>query len=192
MIQTASAEQAWWGVAGPENIWGLGGGGVDDCLEAIGWAIDGLTPGSRVLDLGCGPGRLTIPLAHARPALDFIGLDVRDYSQDPAPNVRWVLGDGRIIPTSIGRLDAAYSIALLQHLPHDATRNYLIQLALRLCPGGRIVLQHVLGDEDSFLSHQIHEPDLVAMCEDSDLRVVSIVSGILHFQWVWVYAERRA
>ena len=181
-----TAETAWWRTAGPENIWGLDGDGITGCLGAI---LPAIPERGTVLDLGCGPGRLLTPLHQMGPDLRLIGLDVRDYGDAWEPGVEWHVGDGRNIPAGVGWLDGAYSIALFQHLPHAATCWYLRQVADRLRPGARIVFQHVLGDEDSFLSHQIDLETLDGLCSQAGLTVETMAVGVLHHQWVWVTAH---
>src|SRR6188472_4055254 len=74
-----------------------------DALAASGADVHGeatfctalLSPGARVLDAGCGTGRVAIRLAAQ--GFDVVGLDVDDsmlaVARDQDPALRWVLGD---------------------------------------------------------------------------------------------------
>lgn len=195
MSQTVEQERDWWTAAGPENIWGLPDedNGVTACVEQIDSILHGLGTGTSVLDLGCGPGRLLPALAERHPLTTFTGMDIRfyDHSHINARNVGWMVGDGRTILYADKTLDAVYSVALFQHLPHEATRGYLAEIARVLKQGGKVRFQHVLGTEDSFLNHQVLSAGhLVQWCEDAGLEVVATDEGLLHFQWVWVTARR--
>jgi len=62
-------------------------------------------PGARVLDAGCGHGRVTIELA--RRGYDVVGLDIDDSMLDlakrTAPDVRWVRADlAQLDPRALG------------------------------------------------------------------------------------------
>ena len=195
MTQTADQEREWWETAGPENIWGLGTWeeGIAGCVEQIESILAGLSHGACVLDLGCGPGRLLVPLARAHPQCTFTGLDIRfyDHAHINERNIGWMVGDGRRIGYADEMLDAIYSVALFQHLPHEATRGYLAESARTLKPGGQVRFQHVLGSEDSFLAHQVlSATHLTQWCDDAVLEIVATDEGVLHFQWVWVTARK--
>ncbi|MEO3812701.1 class I SAM-dependent methyltransferase [Sphaerisporangium sp. B11E5] len=79
--------------------------------DVIGYIARELALGkrSRVLDLGCGPGTLTIPLA--RFAGTIVAVDPSDDmleegSRGAPPNVRWLKGDsGRLRELPLGRVD---------------------------------------------------------------------------------------
>lgn len=195
MIQTADQEREWWEAAGPENIWGVGAWeeGIAKCIAEIDPILTGLHYGTFVLDLGCGPGRLLQPLAQAHPRTSFTGLDIRfyDHSGINERNLGWMVGDGRKLLFAPETLNAVYSVALFQHLPHEATSSYISQASRCLKPGGQVRFQHVIGTEDSFLSHQIEDPGLLAdWCMQAGLEVTAVDVGRIHEQWVWLTARK--
>ena len=101
-------------------------------------------PGERILDLGCGTGRLTVEVAGYVPGGLVVGLDVsepmlRVAAQAPrGPAVHWVRGDGARLPFQ-GAFDAVFSTATLHWIANHAQTFQTVFGALR--PGGRFVAQ---------------------------------------------------
>lgn len=156
-----------------------------------------------ILDLGCGVGRLAIPVAQALTQAQLIGVDVSprmvDYARQAAheacvPNAAFVLCDGRDLSVlDLEPVSAAFSVLLFQHLPGDACVGYIQQVAALLEPGSRFVFQYVEGSEDIAMSRQRDEATVRGWCSDAGLSVVDITPGfvVLYPEWRWVTAERR-
>jgi trans-aconitate 2-methyltransferase len=98
--------------------------------------------GERILDLGCGTGRLTAEIAGAAPELFVVGIDrsAAMLSVDggrPAPYAR-VRGDGAALPF-IQTFDAVFTNAALHWIPdHEAVFRSVHRV---LASGGRFVAQ---------------------------------------------------
>ena len=114
----------------------------------------GLQPGMTVLDAGCGPGRLTVPLARQVGAHgDVVAVDIqpgmlrraRDKAQAAGlTNVRFVeagLGDG-----SLGRkqFDRALLVTVLGEIPNREAALREIFDALK--PGGLLSVTEIIFD----------------------------------------------
>ena len=74
------------------------------------FALTGLGPGARVVDLGCGP----LGLRALAPNLDVTGVDRLPKPAYPGPFVRADVTAG--LPFADGEFDLAYSSSLIEHL----------------------------------------------------------------------------
>lgn len=100
-------------------------------------------PGMRVVDLGCGPGALTVDLAERLGAASVVGIDSSDTMLAKAQPlateaVRFELGDIATAPLGEG-LDLVFSNAALHWLP-DHPRLFA-RLREALAPGGQLAVQ---------------------------------------------------
>lgn len=73
-----------------------------------------LRPGMTLLDLGCGPGSITVGLAAAVAPGGTTGVDV---DPDPIDGVTVVAGDAAHLPFPDDSFDAIHASAVLQHVP---------------------------------------------------------------------------
>lgn len=213
----AADEREWWDAhAEPIYVWGEDDDGAWDrsvsaCLPLVCsglWGDHGaLGVRGPVLDLGCGLGRLALPLAQMFPAVEFIGVDVSPEmllkaeilkAEAAAPNVHFRLGDGRRLPRELAPFRAAFSVLLFQHIPAEAVRTYIFDVAAALEPGARFLVQYVttcgarFNSAGSFLSWA-HSPDrLEAWGREAGLVTVSHQSGLVYPEWVWTTMEKPA
>lgn len=87
-----------------------------DSSELFSGAQPWLFPGSRLLDLGCGPRDQSVPAAHLQ--LQYAGIDFDSPAAD-------LLADGHAIPFRENTFDAVLAYAVLEHLydPDVALRD---------------------------------------------------------------------
>lgn len=132
-----------------ERFWEEGDTALDTLLSMAGLEV---RPGDSVVDVGCGVGRLTRPLA-AR-ASEVWAVDVSEEMLDRArrynpslDNVHWLLSDGESL-TGIadGSIDGIVSLVVFQHIPDPAVvMSYVREMGRVLRPGGWAAF-HVSND----------------------------------------------
>ena len=128
-----------------DNIWEMR---LDRLLDAF---VNRLEPDSRVLDLGCGPGRDTDHL-QAR-GLNAFGLDLSfGMLQEAKKRTPWqfVQGDMRKLPLPPCRLDGIWLSATLLHLPRSDVSQALQEVRRVLKPKGILFLGVKQGTGESW------------------------------------------
>jgi ubiquinone/menaquinone biosynthesis C-methylase UbiE len=124
-----------------------------------------LPPGARVMDIGCGPGRVTIPLARAvGPHGEVLALDVQaamltrvaeKAAKEGLANVRLVQSDVRSASIEGGSLDAAVMVMALGEVPAGASVFPFIFSALK--PGGRLLVAESIFDPHFVIRRKLRE-----------------------------------
>lgn len=116
----------------------------------------GVAEGMRVLDVGCGPGRITLPAARrVGPAGEVVALDIQEsmlervrqrIDAQNVTNVRLLhagAGEGQTEPESF---DRAFLVTVLGEIPDKAAALREVYRALK--PGGVLSITEVLPDPD--------------------------------------------
>jgi SAM-dependent methyltransferase len=86
------------------------------------FALTGLAPGARVLDLGCG----RIGLRALEPQLDITGVDLQPRPDYPGPFVQADAADG--LPFADGRFDLVYCSSVIEHVPPERRAAFAAEL----------------------------------------------------------------
>lgn len=92
-----------------------------------------LRPGMNLLDVGCGPGTITLGLAQAVAPGQVIGIDHdathiqaarAQLAQEELDNVSFQMGNALSLPFEDGIFDAAFENDMLTHLPQERFGRY--------------------------------------------------------------------
>jgi len=97
----------------------------------------------ELLDVACGAGRYTIPLAHAGYSMTGVDLsdDFLDVAKQREPDIAWEKRDVRELPWR-GRFGGALCFGnSFAYFPPEETRAFLGGVANALKPGGAFVLE---------------------------------------------------
>lgn len=163
-----------------DRFWSQGCRNLDTVLELVGARV---APDDVVLDIGCGVGRLTRPLAERGSHVHAI--DVSSAMLEQArelnghlTNVTWHHGDGTTLrPIADAGVDAAVSHVVFQHIPDpQITLGYVREIGRVLRPGGWAAFQ--ISNDPS-----IHRPKLGA-CERVKAAVGRAPKGQDAPQWL--------
>jgi ubiquinone/menaquinone biosynthesis C-methylase UbiE len=107
-----------------------------------------LSPGLRLLDVGCGPGSITVGLARAVSPGESVGVDLAPAIIEEArslaldiPSLRFEVADGYALPFEATSFDVVHAHQVLQHVarPVEALREW--RRVLR--PGGIVAVREV-------------------------------------------------
>lgn len=99
--------------------------------------------GARVLDVGCGNGRLVKLFDNH--TVSYTGIDASvgqvAWARKNHPAGRFMVGDTLHLPFPDGQFDAVFMIAVLHHIPSRALRKRALEEARRvLKPGGVFIM----------------------------------------------------
>jgi SAM-dependent methyltransferase len=100
---------------------------------------------ARILDLGCGVGHNTVPLAHAYPDSEIVAIDLAApmlrYAHARAVdlgarNITFVQANAEALEFPAARFDVIYSTMFLHETSYTALRRILRETDRLLAPGG--------------------------------------------------------
>lgn len=156
---------------------------------------------AKILDLGCGLGRLSQAVQDRFPTAKVYGVDISPdlltTAKQLADNEQltiqptYMLCDGRSLPDELPKdFNYAYSMVVFQHIPNDVKKAYLQAVYDHLAVNGVFRFQLVEGDEQSDYNHHISQVDIIKMCEDIGYDVQAVDSKLMYKNWLWLTAVK--
>lgn len=121
-----------------------------DCAAHL---LPHLGPGMSLLDLGCGPGTISVGLADAVAPGTLLGLDMEETQVEMAnaaaragghDNASFQTGDATALPFDDDSFDVVHCHALLNHAPN--TQAVLAEVKRVLKPGGLFAAREAFCD----------------------------------------------
>ena len=125
--------------------------------NCAGYLLPHLQPSMRLLDLGCGPGTITVGLAAAVSPGEVHGIDMEESQIGLArsaaeagshTNVTFHVGNALSLPFENDFFDAVHAHAVVMHIPDTA--GVLAEVQRVLKPGGIFASRDLIG-ESSFI-----------------------------------------
>ncbi len=160
--------------------------------ETVQRVMDVVSAGQRVLDAGCGYGRIAIPLASA--GIEVVGLDVCRAMLDEAAqqaresqvNISWVMGDLCALPFDDHAFDVVLCLWLTFHevLREDEQLAVLTEMRRVLKPGGIALIDGPPYDTKSEAERRQEDPQQAHGMERADAayRRLLAAAGVDDFQ----------
>ena len=125
--------------------------------NCAGYLLPVLEPGMKLLDLGCGPGTITVGLANAVSPGEVHGIDMEEsqvaLAQAAATagghdNITFHVGNALALPFEDEYFDVVHAHAVVMHIPDTA--GVLSEIKRVLKPGGMVASRDLIG-ESSFI-----------------------------------------
>jgi ubiquinone/menaquinone biosynthesis C-methylase UbiE len=158
----------------------------------------------RLLDIGCGTGRLLDLVKQVWPRLPSLGLDLSEpYARHAKRQLeRWsrvdlVVANAESIPLPDASCDAVTSVFMFHELPPEVRRIVFGQCARVLKPGGRLVLVDSLqrGDQPDYeglfelFPQNYHEPYYAGYATE-DFATIASACGLSHRRDVMAFVSK--
>jgi SAM-dependent methyltransferase len=147
----------------------------------------------RVLEVGCGIGRLLKPFALRYPNLDFYGVDVSsemirkgELRLLDLPNVNVYSSNGQDLKMFEDNFfHLVYSYIVLQHIPRKFVQNYISEISRTLVDKGLFIFQLPVRQSDAKLTEPpdtdfrtvryYYEKEVDLLCKSNQLEIVNTI-----------------
>jgi len=97
----------------------------------------------RILDVGCGYGRITMPLTQKLPEAEIIGIDISPayvslYKKNTGKNA--FVGSIEAMPEGMGMFDLIISVTVMMYVQINQRRTMVKNLLEKLNSGGKLIM----------------------------------------------------
>lgn len=172
-------------------------------VQCINLLLEDLDPAvgvhAKILDLGCGLGRLSQATQDRFLNAKVYGVDIspellelaRKVGEQEPIKPTYLLCDGRSLPDELpSDLDYAYSMVVFQHIPNDTKKLYLKAVYDHLKVGGVFRFQFVEGDEQTDYNHHMSQKEMIDTCQEIGYEVQAVDAKLMFSNWVWITAVK--
>ncbi len=172
-----------------------------DVVSALEWELGHFGPGRdkaqlRALEIGCGPGRLMLPLS--RQFREIHGVDVSDEMIRLArerlsgtPNAHVQVNDGLGLSAfEDGAFDFVYSFAVFQHIPEREVVFHYLREAHRVLKMGGLLRCQINGlpaagaPSDTWAGVRIGADEVKSFALDRDFQLLALEGAGTQYMWV--------
>jgi trans-aconitate methyltransferase len=175
--------------------------------EQVDFLVNALRPAvhrtnASILEFGCGYGRLTKQIKKAFPAAFVAGVDIntnvltkaREYAghaktsreQSKYP-MFYQAADIKNVPPK----DAIYSVAVLQHMPSDRKRQFLLRLRQLSTVPACWYSNTLRVTADTFLTHDAKFEDVSKWLRQAGFEIASYEQNLIQDRWTWIVAVKE-
>lgn len=159
----------------------------------------GLSPGQRVLDVGCGTGTLAIRMAGRGTGVHVTGVEpaprqlsrARSKARRAGLDIDFQSGVIEDLGFADGTFDAVTTTLMMHHLPVDTRRQGLAEIARVLTTGGRLVVadfDHGDSQQPAVKPPGFDDtdtlPDAIEAAGFGDVRVEHVKFARQHRGWI--------
>lgn len=143
----------------------------------------------RIIEIGCGYGRLTREISARFPKAAVTGIDVNPDVLKEAraydPDTHF-MRDDTLWSFGVDAADAIYTVAVFQHLTDFEKHAYITQAHDVLSVGGVLRVQFIEGDRNVYLDHWVSAEQMVLWAHDAGYTKTTVTRGLCHPQWSWL------
>lgn len=143
-----------------------------------------LSPGLRILDVGCGTGTLAVLIKSTHPDVSLVGIDpdpdalerARHKAEREKASIQFDRGFADGLPYPDRSFDRVFSSFMYHHLPSEEKPKTLVEIRRVLRPGGSFHLLDLAGPDAykrGIFDHLFHTSERLR--DNSEARVLSLL-----------------
>ena len=159
----------------------------------------------NVLEIGCGIGRLAIPIANRLRTATIFGMDIstellflaakKAKKEADGVNTLFYTTNGRTIGDPFGmgkqtKYDFIYSVTVFQHIAFLGVSNYIFGVGDKLNKGGVFRFQFIEGTEKEPMSWHFNLKAIKELLDWAGLKVTKYDKGFIYPNWTWITAKK--